>query len=66
MSEARPFEILAAIDLRGGRAVRLRQGDFSRETAYRDDPVEVARRFADAGVRWLHVVDLDAATGHGS
>lgn len=55
------FDILAAIDLRGGRVVRLERGEFSRETAFSDDPVAVARTFADAGVRWLHVVDLDAA-----
>lgn len=61
MTEARPFEILPAIDLRGGQVVRLRQGDFDRETAYGDDPVAVAREFADAGARWLHVVDLDGA-----
>lgn len=61
MSDARPFDILPAIDLRGGRVVRLRQGDFDRETAYSDDPVQVATRFADAGARWLHVVDLDGA-----
>lgn len=60
------FDILAAIDLRGGRVVRLEQGDFSRETTFSDDPVAVARRFADAGVRWLHVVDLDAARDGGS
>jgi phosphoribosylformimino-5-aminoimidazole carboxamide ribotide isomerase len=41
--------------------VRLQQGDFGRETAYDEDAVEVARRFTDAGARWLHVVDLDAA-----
>jgi phosphoribosylformimino-5-aminoimidazole carboxamide ribotide isomerase len=57
----RPFEILPAIDLRGGRVVRLRQGDFARETAYSDDPTAMAVAFADAGARWLHVVDLDAA-----
>jgi phosphoribosylformimino-5-aminoimidazole carboxamide ribotide isomerase len=61
MTDATPFEILPAIDLRGGRVVRLRQGDFARETAYSDDPVEVARMFAEAGARWLHVVDLDGA-----
>ena len=61
MTEARPFEILPAIDLRGGRVVRLRQGDFEQETAYGDDAVAVAGRFADAGARWLHVVDLDGA-----
>ncbi len=55
------FDVLPAIDLRGGRVVRLRQGDFAQETAYDDDPVAVARRFADAGTTWLHVVDLDGA-----
>lgn len=60
------FDILAAIDLRGGRVVRLEQGDFSRETAFSDDPVAVASGFADAGARWLHVVDLDAARDGGS
>src|SRR3990172_2921030 len=61
------FDLLPAIDLRGGRVVRLRQGDFARETAYSDDPVEVALRFTEAGARWLHVVDLDAArTGSSS
>ena len=55
------FDLLPAIDLRGGRVVRLRQGDFARETAYGDDPAAVAERFADAGARWLHVVDLDGA-----
>jgi phosphoribosylformimino-5-aminoimidazole carboxamide ribotide isomerase len=55
------FELLPAIDLRGGRVVRLRQGDFARETAYSDDPLAVARAFAAAGATWLHVVDLDGA-----
>lgn len=55
------FEILPAIDLEGGRVVRLVQGDFDRETVYEDDPVGVARAFADAGATWLHVVDLDGA-----
>jgi phosphoribosylformimino-5-aminoimidazole carboxamide ribotide isomerase len=50
-----------AIDLRGGRVVRLRQGDFDQETAYGDDPVARAEAFAAAGARWVHVVDLDAA-----
>ena len=58
---ARPFELLPAIDLRAGRVVRLREGDFARETVYGDDPVSVARSFAEAGARWLHVVDLDGA-----
>jgi len=59
--DASGFEVLPAIDLRGGRVVRLRQGDFAQETAYSDDPVAVARGFADAGARWIHLVDLDAA-----
>lgn len=61
MHEARRFEILPAIDLRGGHVVRLRQGDFDRETAYSDDPAAIAREFSDAGAYRLHVVDLDAA-----
>jgi len=64
------FAVLPAIDLRGGRVVRLEQGDFARETTFSDDPVATAVGFADAGARWLHVVDLDGArTGvpsHGS
>ncbi len=55
------FELLPAIDLRGGRVVRLRQGDFERETAYSDDPLAVAAAFVADGAAWLHVVDLDAA-----
>ena len=50
-----------AIDIRDGKAVRLIQGDYERETAYDDDPVVAARRWADGGARWLHVVDLDGA-----
>lgn len=61
MTGASGFEVLPAIDLRGGRVVRLRQGDFDRETAYSADPVEAAIRFAEARARWLHVVDLDGA-----
>ena len=55
------FDLLPAIDLRGGRVVRLRQGDFGRETVYERDPAEVAGEFAAAGARWIHVVDLDGA-----
>jgi phosphoribosylformimino-5-aminoimidazole carboxamide ribotide isomerase len=54
-------DLYPAIDLRGGRCVRLYQGDFAQETVYRDDPVTQARAFADAGSPWIHVVDLDAA-----
>ena len=55
------MELYPAIDLRRGRCVRLKQGDYAAETVYDDDPVAVARRFAAAGARWIHVVDLDAA-----
>ena len=54
-------ELYPAIDLRGGRVVRLREGDFADETVYGDDPVAVATSFCEQGARWVHVVDLDAA-----
>lgn len=57
--------VIPAIDLRGGRAVRLRRGDPDTETEYSADPVEVAVRFQEEGARRLHVVDLDAALGEG-
>jgi phosphoribosylformimino-5-aminoimidazole carboxamide ribotide isomerase len=50
-----------AIDIRGGRAVRLTRGDFDREKAYADDPLDAARRWVSEGARALHVVDLDGA-----
>jgi phosphoribosylformimino-5-aminoimidazole carboxamide ribotide isomerase len=50
-----------AIDIRGGQAVRLLQGDYARETAYDADPVDAATRWADEGAEFLHVVDLDGA-----
>jgi phosphoribosylformimino-5-aminoimidazole carboxamide ribotide isomerase len=53
--------VYPAIDLRGGRCVRLMEGDFARETVYDDDPVAVARRWEAAGAGWIHVVDLDGA-----
>jgi len=53
--------VYPAIDLRGGRCVRLLRGEFDRETVYGDDPVAVARAWAAAGAQWLHVVDLDGA-----
>jgi phosphoribosylformimino-5-aminoimidazole carboxamide ribotide isomerase len=57
--------IIPAIDLLGGRAVRLEQGDFDRMTDFGPDPIELARGFAAAGASWLHVVDLDGARrGH--
>jgi phosphoribosylformimino-5-aminoimidazole carboxamide ribotide isomerase len=50
-----------AIDIRGGRCVRLIEGDFNRETTYDSDPSSAARRWVEAGANWLHVVDLDGA-----
>jgi phosphoribosylformimino-5-aminoimidazole carboxamide ribotide isomerase len=59
------MDVYPAIDLRDGRVVRLRQGDFARETLYGHDPVGVAREYEDTGAPWIHVVDLDAARGSG-
>ncbi len=53
--------IYPAIDLRGGRVVRLTQGDYDRMTVYGDDPVAVAQGFVQAGATCLHAVDLDGA-----
>ncbi|MBM3449924.1 MAG: 1-(5-phosphoribosyl)-5-((5-phosphoribosylamino)methylideneamino)imidazole-4-carboxamide isomerase, partial [Armatimonadetes bacterium] len=50
-----------AIDLLGGRVVRLRQGDYAQATTYEDDPAAAARRWVDEGAVWIHVVDLDGA-----
>jgi phosphoribosylformimino-5-aminoimidazole carboxamide ribotide isomerase len=58
--------VIPAVDLRGGRAVRLFRGDPSAETEYDTDPVGVAKRFEEQGARRLHIVDLDAALGTGS
>src|SRR6185437_4413022 len=55
------LEILPSIDLRGGRVVRLKQGDYGRQVNYDVDPLETARGFAAAGAQWMHVVDLDGA-----
>ncbi len=61
VNSAGAFDVIPAIDLRAGRVVRLREGDFERETIFDPDPVAVARGFAAAGARWIHVVDLDGA-----
>jgi phosphoribosylformimino-5-aminoimidazole carboxamide ribotide isomerase len=53
--------LFPAIDIRDGKAVRLVQGDYGRETQYDDDPVVAARRWVNGGAAWLHVVDLDGA-----
>jgi phosphoribosylformimino-5-aminoimidazole carboxamide ribotide isomerase len=55
------LELFPAIDVRDGRCVRLRRGDYAEETVYGDDPVGVAVAFVASGARWVHVVDLDAA-----
>jgi len=59
------MHLFPAIDLRGGKVVRLMQGDYAQQTTYGDDPLDQAKQFQDAGATWLHVVDLDGAkTGH--
>ena len=55
------IDLYPAIDIRDGKVVRLRQGDYDDQTTYGDDPVAVALSFAAAGATWIHVVDLDAA-----
>jgi phosphoribosylformimino-5-aminoimidazole carboxamide ribotide isomerase len=60
------FEIYPAIDIRRGQVVRLQEGDLSRQTVFDDDPVAVARRWAEAGAHWLHIVNLDGAFGEAS
>jgi phosphoribosylformimino-5-aminoimidazole carboxamide ribotide isomerase len=55
------FQIYPAIDLRGGKCVRLFQGDYGQETVYGDSPFDMAKKFADAGAEWIHMVDLDGA-----
>lgn len=55
------MDILPAIDLLGGRCVRLVQGRYDRVIAYEDDPVAVGKRFREAGAQWAHVIDLDGA-----
>jgi phosphoribosylformimino-5-aminoimidazole carboxamide ribotide isomerase len=59
------FTIYPAIDLRGGKVVRLKEGDPARLTAYSDDPAETAKRWLTMGAKWLHVINLDGAFGEG-
>jgi phosphoribosylformimino-5-aminoimidazole carboxamide ribotide isomerase len=59
------FQLYPAIDVRGGRVVRLAQGDYARETTYGDDPLAAAQAYAAQGATWLHLVDLDAARAGG-
>ena len=55
------IELIPAIDLRNGQVVRLRRGDYNDQTTYEVDPVDIAKKFQDAGCSWLHIVDLDGA-----
>ena len=55
------FTIYPAIDMRGGKCVRLIQGDYNQETVYGDSPFDMAKSFADQGAGWIHMVDLDGA-----
>ena len=57
------IEIIPAIDIIGGKCVRLSQGDYQRCREYEDSPLEMAKRFEDCGARWLHTVDLEGARG---
>lgn len=59
------MDVIPAIDIRGGRAVRLTEGNFQSETVYGDDPLAIAHRHRQAGAKRVHVVDLDAALGRG-
>ncbi len=60
------MDLFPSIDLRAGQVVRLARGDYDAQTVYDDDAVAVARRFDEAGARWIHVVDLDAALAGGN
>lgn len=55
------MDFYPAIDIRGGKCVRLLQGDYEKETVYGEDPIAMARRWESEGAQWLHVVDLDGA-----
>ena len=59
------FEVIPAVDIQRGRAVRLLEGRAEDETVYFEDPLEAAQKWAEGGATWLHLVDLDAAFGHG-
>ncbi|WP_342598833.1 1-(5-phosphoribosyl)-5-[(5-phosphoribosylamino)methylideneamino]imidazole-4-carboxamide isomerase [Psychrobacillus sp. FSL H8-0483] len=55
------IQVYPAIDMKGGKCVRLYQGDYEQETVYGDSPFEMAKKFADEGATWIHLVDLDGA-----
>src|SRR5437879_53824 len=56
-----PLQIIPSVDLRAGRVVRLKQGDYGRQITYDVDPLDAARSYQQAGAAWFHVVDLDGA-----
>ena len=58
------IELIPAIDIIGGKCVRLSQGDYASQKVYNEHPLEVARMLEDGGIRRLHVVDLDGAASH--
>lgn len=60
------FQIIPAVDIQQGRAVRLFEGDPTRETVYYESPLDAAKHWFDLGADWLHLVDLDAALGNGN
>ena len=64
MNNSKYLELLPAVDVKDGKAVRLVQGELARESIY-GQPLEVALEFQSAGAEWLHLVDLDAAFGRG-
>ena len=64
LTTKRVIEIIPAIDLIDGKCVRLSQGDYAQKIIYNENPLEVAKMFADAGIRRLHLVDLDGAKAH--
>ncbi|MDP4283994.1 MAG: 1-(5-phosphoribosyl)-5-[(5-phosphoribosylamino)methylideneamino]imidazole-4-carboxamide isomerase [Bacteroidota bacterium] len=59
------MEIIPALDIIDGKCVRLQKGDFTKKMVYHDDPLEAAKKFEDAGLLRLHIVDLDGANGQG-
>src|SRR3954471_7161016 len=61
MTASSSLVVVPSIDLRSGRVVRLKQGDYGQQVNYDVDPFDVARSFADAGAAWMHIVDLDGA-----
>ena len=64
LTQKQVIEIIPAIDLIDGKCVRLSQGDYAKKTVYNENPLEVAKMFADVGIRRLHLVDLDGAKAH--